>query len=509
MLPDPGPRIVALGGAVLDLDRGVLSRDGRIVPLRSKAFRLLCELARHAGRVMSKEELLDAVWPGISVTEDSLTQAVRDIRRSLGEDGLRVLRTVARRGFILCSEEPAPRPAPPPATGRPRIAILPLLDLTGEPGRGPVLDGLVEELTNGLARFRNLTVLARHSAFAASREGLSLPEIGARLGARFVVDGTARLAAGRLHLALALNDATSGEVLWGDGFDLGDGGWPGLRDLAPRRIVSRLFASIEEAGHRQSLRRGGRDLTAFEHLAQGKALFRSFEPGVNQRALAHFAAAVEADPGFGIAHSYHAMADLALHDYALAPPEVKRRAESRAALGVELSPDESRCHGILGYCLAQLGEFGAGEREAAQAVELNPCDADAMFGLAIVLVWRGASAEALPWIERAKEINPLWPAHYDTLLSEALLLLGRYEESIRVLRRLPRLGPRLEMRLAAAHALAGERDLARHRAARALAAEPGWDFVEKARLAYAHRPGEDVERLVGGIELALGTLSAA
>jgi TolB-like protein/DNA-binding winged helix-turn-helix (wHTH) protein len=506
MLQGPHERVVVLGGAFLDLGRGTLVRDGRIVPLRSKSFRLLCELARHSGRVVSKDELLEAVWPGVSVTEDSLTQAVRDIRRSLGAEGRRLLRTVARRGFILCPDEGRREDGPVVRSTRPRIAVLPLRDRTGEPGLGPVIDALAEEVTNGLARFRNLTVVARHSAFAASREGLSLAEVGARLSVDFVVDGSARLAGGQLRMALALNEAASGTVLWGDSFDAGDTGWLGLHDLVPRRVVSRLFNSIEEAGYRSSLRRGPRDLTAFEHLARGKALFRSFEPGANEKALEQFAAAIEADPAFGLAHSYHAMADLAVNDFAAAPLEVKLRAKAEAARGVALSSDESGCHSILAYCHATLGEFEAAEREARHAIGINPCDADALFKLAVVLVWRGASAEALEWIERAKGIEPLWPAYYDLLHSEALLFLGRYAESARMLRGLPALNPRQEMQLAATYALGGEPDLARHHAAQARAAALGRDVGEWTRTGHPRGSADDIERLAEGIRLALGLL---
>jgi tetratricopeptide (TPR) repeat protein len=200
-------------------------------------------------------------------------------------------------------------------------------------------------------------------------------------------------------------------VLWADALELGEAGWFDLRDLVVRRIVLRLFASVEEAGLRRGLRRPDGHLTAFEHLARGKALFRSFEPGVNERAAAHFQAAIEADPALGVAHSYLGLAELALHDYGLAPHDVKRLAAGRAALGVELSPDESRCHGILAYMLTLLGEVAAAEREALLAIELNPCDPDGPFELALVLAWSGRSAEALPWLERAKALNPLWPAH--------------------------------------------------------------------------------------------------
>jgi TolB-like protein len=253
---DPDATLIHQGGAVLDLARGTLTREGQVVPLRSKSFRLLCELARQPGRVVPKDELLDAVWPDVIVTEASLSQAVRDVRKALQDGAGQLLRTVSWRGFMLCPSEPpatsrrAQSAERATSSARPRIALLPLTDRTGLPDQGPMIDSLVEEITAGLARFRNLTVVARHSAFAATADrSLGLAEIGTKLQADYVVDGTARVVGGRLTLALALNDTHSGDILWGETFVCEGTGWLTLQDLIPRRIVQRLFTSVEEAGH--------------------------------------------------------------------------------------------------------------------------------------------------------------------------------------------------------------------------------------------------------------------
>ncbi len=96
MAHDPGASVLRLGDAVLDLDSGTLIREGQVVPLRSKSFRLLCELARQPGRVVPKGELLDAVWPDVIVTEASLSQAVRDVRKALNDGAGQILRTISR-----------------------------------------------------------------------------------------------------------------------------------------------------------------------------------------------------------------------------------------------------------------------------------------------------------------------------------------------------------------------------------------------------------------------------
>ncbi|GGF79971.1 hypothetical protein GCM10011402_35720 [Paracoccus acridae] len=500
-----GATIIQLGRSVLDLGRGMLSRDGQVIPLRAKSFRLLQELARQPGRVVPKDELLDAVWPDVIVTEASLSQAVRDIRKALADEEGRILRTIARRGFMLCpTGSPLPQHAGRTSSIRPRIALLPMRDRTGIPDLGPVLDGFVEEMTVGLAHFRNLTVLAQHSAFAAAADRtLDLVHIGTKLRADYIVDGSIHLMDNRLWLSMALNNAHTGEVLWGESF-VGEGtSWLSLQDVIARRIVARLFASVEEASHRSSLRQDGGALTAFQHLARGRALFRTFEPGVNEQALEHFAAAIRADPSLGVAYSYHGLAEAALHGYQLAPLDVKRRVRAQGMRGAQLSPEEARCHGILSFFHLWLGEFEQAEQAARRAVEVNPCDADGLFNLGFILVNRGRPQESLTWFERAKDINPLWPGYYDNEHSFALFHLGQYEQSARMLERVPRRNARQEMRLAATYALMGETTRARSHVIDAQTLAPGQDFLELARTGYAYEHDQDRQHLLDAIRLAL------
>ncbi len=101
MTGDPGSQSFRFGEYGLDLDRGTLTRCEVLVPVRAKTFGLLCHLARNAGRVVSKDELLAQVWPGVTVTEDSLTQAVHDLRRAIGDEGGALVRTIPRRGYLF------------------------------------------------------------------------------------------------------------------------------------------------------------------------------------------------------------------------------------------------------------------------------------------------------------------------------------------------------------------------------------------------------------------------
>jgi DNA-binding winged helix-turn-helix (wHTH) protein len=151
------PLRLPLGAFVLNLSGQQLeTSDRRRVDLRPQAYAVLRQLATHPGRLVTKEELLAAVWPNVVVTDDSLVQAVADIRRALGPDGQRLIRTVPRRGYTLVADIVAP--AQPPEGGT--IAVLPFDDVGRDGARGWLGDGLCISITSALARLTNLTVLS-------------------------------------------------------------------------------------------------------------------------------------------------------------------------------------------------------------------------------------------------------------------------------------------------------------------------------------------------------------
>ncbi|AZO39114.1 MAG: hypothetical protein EOS81_16415 [Mesorhizobium sp.] len=181
-----------IGGAVLDLDRGTLRRDGEIVPVRPKTLELLAFLTRNPGRVLSKDELLQAVWPGIIVTEDSLTQSIRDARKSIGDEAQALIRTVPRRGYLfqLPETEAAQPPAAAAARAEPTVAVLPFDVDPADATAKALFDGAVEEITNALSYFKTVAVLARHSAFAlAEHSREDIRATAERLGADYITEG--------------------------------------------------------------------------------------------------------------------------------------------------------------------------------------------------------------------------------------------------------------------------------------------------------------------------------
>jgi TolB-like protein len=424
---------------------------------------------------------MDAVWPDVTVTEDSLTQAIRQVRVAIRDPEGTVLRTVHGRGYLLDLGRPASVPEP----SGPRVAVLPFRDLEGPAERRPVLDALTEAITSGLARFRLLTVLARNSAFRAAADAGGDPvEAGRRIGAHYVVAGRAWPSASGLRATMELTSVADWRILWSDGYDLAPGGILGLGDLGPRRIVMRLFSTLRFDGQDRVRFLAAERLSAFEHLARGLSFLRSYAPGVNEAARDHFARAIALDPGYGLAHSYWSVAELAVHDYRLAPPEVMARARAAAEEGVSLAHDDSTAWRIAGYVRGITRDYPAAEMAVQRAISLNPCDAEALAEMGMIRDMQGYPAECLDWIAKSEEIDPLFPEYHEVTRSHALYALGRYEGAAKSLLRLPRLSVRQYGRLAATYAQMGDRRRALEALGRVEALSPGFDLVAATERAF-------------------------
>lgn len=455
-----------IGACQLDLDRGTLSRDGTAVHLRAKSFALLCYLARNAGRVIGKDELLQAVWPDVIVTEDSLTQAISDLRRVLGEGALR---TVARRGYML--DIPPVQEAP---DGPPVVVVLPFLTVSDRAEDRTLADGIVEEICQCLGRYGLVRVIARHSAFKFRPEEVPPREAAQRLGTDWFVEGPARRVADGLRLSPALCETATGRQIWTETFLVGDDGPGAVLTALPHRIVTRL--AIDEQ-KRMALHPASpsADLGAWQHFTAGVAALRRYGEGVNEQARGHFRAAVDRDPGFALGHAYLGLAILTIGRFDAAPPAVLAEGLGHALRGVELAPEEARCHAILALARLWRREFQAAEISARKAVEVNPSDPDPLAMLGYVLSLRGKPDEGIACLEAAIRLNPLHPHWYHADLAIARHMAGHHAEAIACIQCLPATDAWKETRLAACHAALGDAAGAARHLDRAEILSPGWD----------------------------------
>lgn len=448
---------IEIGEFRLDAAAGLLSRGSEVVPVRAKTFAFLCHLARNRGRVVTKEELFEAVWPGLFVSEDSLTQCASELRKLLGSGPDSLLRTVPKRGYLLASD--VSRVGPATEQAFPSIAVLPFRNRAANGADDAIIDGMVEEITFGLARFKSLLVIASRSAFAFPADHRpDLAEVGRNLGAEFIVEGSALRQAGQLSVAVTLSHASSGRRVWGSQFDFAETDLFAMNAEIAATIISRLVSNIDRAILQELAPPAS--LAVFENFARGVAFLRGYGAGVNERARAHFRKAIEIDPDCALAHAYLALSEVIIADYSAAPRDVLEAARDRVALAITLEPEESRCYRIMGLIRLYLREHAAAEQFLRRAGNLNPYDADAIAQLGFVLTMRGRPQEGAAWLRRAIALNPLRPYWYDSDLAYALYCLGEYERAAEIFSAAPDMGIIHRMWLAACQAMSGHGELA-------------------------------------------------
>lgn len=461
-----------IGSSLLDCDRGVLTRDGGAVKVRAKTFALLRLLAENRGRVLTKDELLDRLWPRLTVTDNTLTQTVRDAREALADDA-GLLQTVPRRGYLLADDAAAPAavPAAPPV-----LVVFPFLCRSETQGDAALIDGIVEEITHGLGRYGLIRVIARHSAFRFRPETDDLATAAARLGADYFVEGTARRN-GDLSISVALCDTATGRQTWSDSVVMTGDPLHSVQAVIPHRIVSRLVLDVERRVMRNPAGSATRDLDAYQSFVAGVVCLRQYGEGVNEAALALFERATALDPDFALAHAYTSLALVILGDYVDLSADISARAKESIERAIRLAPDEGRCHWIASIVSFFQHDFASAEIHGRRALTLNPHDPDFMAMFGRLLAGRGRAEEGVALLDRAFALNPLHPPWYHCDMAAALQHAKRYREAIAHLHCVPRLLPFQEVRLAACHAMLGEEDEAVVHLRRAHDMAPGKDVL--------------------------------
>lgn len=480
-----GPARQAFGPFVIDTDRAEVTRDGATVPLRPKTFALLLYLVDRAGSVVSKQELLDAVWQGVVVTDDSLTQAVSELRHALGDGEQALIRTVSRRGYRLdAAEQAAPAsvklalsgaataelpPARPPGGGdsirrqrlvalvvlavaavtgafvldrevlnpkpeatigsevaaRQSIVVMPFTDLS-DPPAPHVAQAVDTDLTTDLGRFADTRVIPRGSAAALGTSAqVDVKRVRKELGVRYVVTGSVTRDAEKLHIAVQLASTDTGEVVWAGRYDyLSAADWLARRDVSAR-IANLLDRRVHEAVVQEagSTRESN---AAIDHWMRGTYLLtRVKTPADLPRARTEFEAALAAQPD-----SSHALAGLAMtHVLELAYRWASDRAVSVAAAeqlsrrALELDPQNHDAQYALRNALMFDGRLDEAMTIVRGQLVANPNDAYANRDLAVVMFFNGRWEEALKQVDYAVRLDPLDPVNVSACASMAATTL--------------------------------------------------------------------------------------
>lgn len=478
---------IAFGPFVLEPEAGTLLRDGTPVAIGHRALALLAALAARPGAILAKAELMDAVWPGLAVEEANLTVQIAQLRKLLGSPpgGGAWITTVPRVGYRFAAAEGRPGGAgnaPLLRPGMASVAVLPFTSIGADPEQDVFVDGLTQDLITDLSRIPGLFVIARNSAFAFRGSAVGAAAIAGDLGVRYLVEGSARRAGGRLRINATLTDVAGGGLIWAERFDRALDDVFTVQDEVAAKIVAALTGALGGPPPRNR----PRNLEAYDLCVRARRLMDD-APQAAREAELLLARAISLDPDYAEAHRWLALNHWMGWLHSGGPtPAGRDAALALARRAVALDPGDAGCRWVLAYLLAYDRDFAAADAEFERAVALDPNEADAWAAMSDIAVLAGRIATGLDHIGRALRLNPYPPGWYYLVLGQAQFASGDYAAAVATLTRPETHRTSSRRFLAASLACLGRVEEARTEADLFLVANPGfsighWAAIEPVR----------------------------
>jgi len=449
-------------GYTLDLRRGSLHAGDREIELRPKSFEMLCYLVENAGRLISKDELIRAVWPNVTVTDESLTRCVSDVRLALGDAEQRIIKTLLRRGYLfaapvsagavatsagvrpalsICDPGETPALRTPQSPPRLSLAVLPFVNLSGDPVQDYLADVITEGLTAYLSRIRDSFIIARTTAFTYQGKAVDVKQIGRELGVRYVLEGSAQRSGTRVRVRAQLIDADTSAHLWADQFDADRADLLAMQDAIVTRLARALeieLAAVEAAriSRTRLTRLDGEDLAL-----RGEAIFLAC--GVyRDGAEAGFdlcERALEIDPDNVRALSILAekFATRVTTKQSIDPEADIRRADELVSRALTVDPNSYHAHQAKSRVLLAQWRTEEAIVEAERSLSLNPGFVPAYRNLCLAAVYLGHPEEVIEYADKAMRLSPFDPylAFFHLFKAVGSFMLHRDDDAIGGLRR--------------------------------------------------------------------------
>lgn len=437
---------IVFGEHLLDPDRRELARGGEPVTVGPKVFDLLMYLLRNRERVVTKDDLIGAVWDNRIISESTLTSHINAVRKAIGDTGeeQRLVRTIARKGYrfvgdvqeIDASEEADQvRPHEPLAPAlalpdRPSIAVLPFLNLSGDPTQDYFVDGVVEDIISALSRMSWLFVIARNSSFTYKGRAVDVKQVGRDLGVRYVLEGSLRKAANRVRITGQLVDASTGATLWSERFEGKIDDIFELQDQLTADVMGAITPQLERVEIERARHKPTESLDAYDYHMRGMRKFRQLSRGAIDEALPLFYEAIQRDPDFASAYAMAAWCySLRKVNRWMSDPERQIAEGTRLVCrAVELGQDDATALAASVHPLVHLTRDLDGSIALVdRALVLDPNLAAGWFVGGFVRMWRGQPDDAIERIARAMRLSPLSPdmQRMEVGIAMAHLLAGR------------------------------------------------------------------------------------
>jgi TolB-like protein/class 3 adenylate cyclase/tetratricopeptide (TPR) repeat protein len=431
------------------------------------------------GGIMVSSVVHDQVRDKLSFGFDDMgEQSVKNIARPIGVHRV----SLAEASPLATTQLAAASKSDPAKSSRPSIAVLPFVNMSGDPEQEYFADGISEDIITGLSKLRWFFVIARNSSFAYKGKTVDVKRAARELSVRYVLEGSVRRAGNRVRITAQLIDASTNNHVWADRYDGDLTDIFALQDEITKKVVAAIEPRLLEAEGARALTRAPADLDAWELVARASSIFWRMTPADSEAAISLYREAVRQHREYAPAHSMLAVAllmsgfigwttitanlkdaaDLAARaaeldgsdpwaHLALGQLATMRRQTDAAVhafqRALELNPNFAAAHGFLGYALALDGQFEPAVEHLNQALSLSPHDPQNivfMIGLGQAHYQAGRYNEAVKYSQNIAQQRPEhFGAHRQ--LCASLAQAGRMEEARATLERLKQLQPNVSL----------------------------------------------------------------
>ena len=453
--------IFSFSAHALDTERRELRRGADPIAVEPQVFDLLVYLLQNRDRVVSKEDLIAAVWGGRIVSDSTMTSRINAARKAIGDSGERqkLIRTLARKGLRFvgavtvhpdagqpdsCGAVPAamdnhqdrPR-STQPRTDRPAIAVLPFVNMSGDPEQEYFSDGISEDIITALSKLRWFFVIARNSSFLYKGRAVHIRQIADEVGVGYVVEGSVRKGGDRVRITVQLNDVATGSHIWAERYDRNLADVFAVQDEITEAIVAAIEPQIYATENFHSRRVAPNSLDAWDLVMRALSHYWRVTRQDNLVAQALLEKAIAIDANYGqalgvLAASHTFSAHMGWADMGTAVPLAER-----AALAAILADSEDPwAHYALGYAYMYNRRFDDSLAEFELALRLNPSFSLAQGYHGLALTYCGRWEEGIVAARRALRLSPRDPyaSLYCGIAAYAHYVGRDYSEAMRLAR---------------------------------------------------------------------------
>jgi TolB-like protein len=438
-------------GHTLDTDRRELRRGSETVVLQPQVFDLLVYLVQNRDHVVTKDDLIDAIWGGRVVSDSTLTSRVNAARRAVCDSGeeQKLIRTVARKGlrfvgFVSTREAEHPvessadlhasaRPALP-LPDRPAIAVLPFVNMSGDLEQEYFSDGISEDIITALSKLRWFFVIARNSSFIYKGKAAHMKQVAEELGVGYVVEGSVRKIGDRVRITAQLNDAATGSHIWAERYDRELANVFAVQDEITEAIIAAIEPQLYAAESFHARRKTPESMDAWDLVMRSLSHYWRVTRQDNLVAQALLEKATAIDPNYGqalgvLSASHMFCVHMGWADLAATIPV----AERAALAAVRADNEDPWAHHALGTVHLHRRRFEDSLAEFEWALRLNPNFSVAQGYYALALCYCGRWQEGDLAVRRALRLSPRDPfsAVYSGIAAYAQYVGRNYDEAIR------------------------------------------------------------------------------